>query len=403
MQTTTSGELDVSTRKISLWNLFLIYFKIGFVGFGPTLAAETKKYLVKKTKWISEEEFINGLALAQLLPGATFASLTVYIGYRLRGISGAVTSFFALILPPFIIMVLLSHIYFTYGLITQVSILFKGITVVVVGLMAHAFIEIGKSVVSDIRGVFIALVGIVVNLYYSNIFMVLFLAAAAGIILYYYPLKRQTELLSKTEGNTQRHRGVAPVKQMILLSVVFLVIGYAASFQPILLKLGLVFFRMGALLFGGGFSMIPFIQQEVVMNYNWLTPDEFVVGIALGQVTPGPILITATFIGYKVASVLGAAAATLGIFLPSLFLVPATIEIHEKIKKNLWVQAALKGIVSTLAGMILVVIIHLARYSLVDLPSAVLAIGTFGVLRVSKLDTIWVIIGGTIIYWLMKW
>lgn len=382
MQTTTSNDPDISRRKISLWNLFLIYLKIGFVGFGPTLAAETKKHLVKESKWISEEEFVNGLALAQLLPGATFASLTVYIGYRLRGITGAITSFLALILPPFVIMVMLSHIYFTYGSMTQVSILFKGITIVVVGLMAHAVIEIGKSVVSDMRGALIALVSIVVIMYGSNIFMVLFLAAIAGILLYYHSLKYQAELLSKAEDDAQRHKGAVPVKQMILLSVLFLVIGYAASFQPILLKLGLVFFRMGALLFGGGFSMIPFIQQEVVMNYHWLTPDEFAVGIALGQVTPGPILITAAFVGFKVAGVVGAAAATLGIFLPSLFLVPATMEIHEKIKNNLWVQAALKGTVATLVGMMLVVIVNLARQSLVDVSSILLAIATFGVLRV---------------------
>ena len=401
MQTALPEDLDTRTRDISLWKLFLIYLKIGFVGFGPTLAAETKKHMVKELKWITEEEFVNGLALAQLLPGATFASLTVYIGYRLRGIAGAVTSFFALILPPFLIMVLLSHIYFTYGSMTHISILFKGITVVVVGLMAHAVIEIGKSVVSDRRGVLIALVSIVVIMYDSNIFRMLFLAVIAGIILYYHPLKRQAQLVSKTEDYTQSPRGVVPINQMILLCITLFVIGYAASFQPILLKLGLVFFRMGALLFGGGFSMIPFIQQEVVINYNWLTPDEFVVGLALGQVTPGPILITATFVGYKVASVLGAAAATLGIFLPSLFLVPATIEIHDKIKNNLWVQAALKGIAATLAGMILVVIIKLARHSLVDMSSILLAIGTFGMLRISKIDTIWVMIGGTILYWLI--
>lgn len=403
MQTTTSEDLDLSKRKISLWNLFLIYLKIGVVGFGPTLAAETKKHLVRESKWISEEEFVSGLSLAQLLPGATFASLTVYIGYRLRGIAGAVTSFVALILPPFIIMVFLSHAYFNYGSITQVSILFKGITVVVVGLMAHAVIEIGKSVISDIRGIVIALGGIVLIVVHSNIFMVLLLAAIAGIILYYHPLKCQAAVVNKAEERGQVHSGVVPVKPIVFFSIGLLIIGYAASFQPILLTLGLVFFRMGSLLFGGGFSMIPFIQQEVVMNYNWLTPDEFVVGLALGQVTPGPILITATFIGYKVAAVAGAAAATLGIFLPSLLLVPATIEIHEKLKNNLWGQAALKGTVATLAGMILVVIMNLARHSLVDLPSILLAAGTFGVLRVSKISAIWVIIGGTVTYWLMIW
>lgn len=398
MKATISDDLKMKVRAISLGELFMIYLKIGCVGFGPTLASETKKHLVKELNWISEDDFVNGLALAQLLPGATFVSLTVYIGYRLRGIAGGVTSFVALLLPPFTIMVVLSYIYFTYGSMTEVGILFKGIGVVVVGLIAHALMEIGKSVVSDMRGILIALAAMGVILYCPNIFIVLCLAAVAGIGLYYQPLKRQAKVVVKSESSIQHNRKVVPIKQIILLGVILIVLGYGASFQPILLTLGLVFFRMGAFSFGGGFSMIPFIQQEVVMNYHWLTLDEFIVGIALGQVTPGPVLITATFIGYKVAALSGAAAATLGIFLPTLFLVPATAEIHLKVRNNLWVQAALKGVVATLTGMMLVVVVNLARHSLIDVPSALLAIGIFSVLKFRKPNTIWVIIGGTLLY-----
>lgn len=376
----------------------MIYLQIGFVGFGPTLAAETKKRLVKELKWISEEEFVNGLALAQILPGATFTSLTVYIGYRLRGIAGAVTAFVALLLPPFVSMVLLSYIYVTYGSVREISILFKGIGTVVVGLIAHSIMEIGKSVVSDKKGIVIAVAAMGLILYYPNIFIVLCLAAAAGIGLYYQPLKNQRQAVGKSGEFIKETKRGMPIKQMMVLGMIVIILGYIASFQPILLTLGLVFFRMGSLLFGGGFSMIPFIQQEVVMNYQWLTLDEFIIGIALGQVTPGPILITAAFVGYKVAALKGAVAATLGIFLPSLFLVPATAEIHLRIRKNLWVQAALKGVVATLTGMMLVVVINLARHSLVDISSAFIAIGTFGVLTYSKLSTIWVLIGGTLLY-----
>jgi len=159
---------------------------------------------------------------------------------------------------------------------------------------------------------------------------------------------------------------------------------------------------MGALLFGGGFSMIPFIQQEVVSHYHWLTLDEFLVGIALGQVTPGPILITATFVGYKVANLSGAIAATLGIFSPSLFLVIVTAEVHQKIRNNIWVKSAIKGIAAAFVGMMLVVAIDLARYSLVNILSIVIALATFGTLRLGKLDTVWVVISGTMVYWLLS-
>jgi len=390
-------------QPVSLRQLFLLYLRIGFTGIGPAFFTETKKHLVKGRRWISEEDFINGLALAQLLPGATYVSLTVYIGYKLRGIAGAVTSFFAFLLPPFGIMMLLSYIYFTFGSLPQIGILFKGVAVVVAGLLAHAVLEIGKSVVTGWRGGIVALGAVGVMVYYTNIFMLLFMAAAAGVLLYYRPLKRQ----AATAGNgvcLQSGNGAVrmPVKRLAVLAAVLASIVFAASFEPVLLQLGSVFFRMGAFLFGGGSSMIPFIQQEVVTHYHWLTLDEFVVGIALGQVTPGPFLITATFVGYKVAAVSGAIAATLGIFLPSLFLVMATAEIHQKIRHNLWVRAAIKGSAGAFAGMMLVVAVGLARHSVGDIPSAVLAASVFAALHFGKLETLWVVTGGTAVYWLVS-
>lgn len=383
---------------VSLWRLFLLYLKIGITGFGPALAAETKKRLVQGLHWISEEEFVNGLALTQLLPGATFVSLSVFIGYRLRGVAGAVVCFIGLLLPPFGIMLLLSYIYFTYGSLPAVGVLFTGMAVVVTGLVANAVLEIGKSAVTDWKGAIVALGAIGVMLYYSNIFALLFLAASAGILLYYQPLKRVAAGAGKLPGAETK----VPFKRFILLVVLLAVIAYATSWQPVLFQLGWVFFRMGALLFGGGFSMIPFIQQEVVTHYHWLNLDEFMVGLALGQATPGPILITATFIGYKVAAVGGAIAATLGIFLPSLFLVMATSEIHQKIRHNIMVKAAVKGIAAAFTGMLVVVVVGLARYSLVDTLSVSVALATFGTLRLGKLDTVWVIIGGTAAYWIFS-
>ncbi|MDR3560232.1 MAG: chromate efflux transporter [Negativicutes bacterium] len=383
---------------VSLLRLFLLYLKIGITGFGPTLAAETKKRLVKGLHWISEEEFLNGLALAQLLPGATFVSLSVFIGYRLRGVAGAIVCFIGLLLPPFGIMLLLSYIYFTYGSLPAVGVLFTGMAVVVTGLVANAVLEIGKSAVTDRKGAIVALGAIGVMVYYSNIFALLFLAASAGILLYYQPLKR----VASGGGEPPTVETTVPFRKFLLLAVILAVIAYATSWQPVLFQLGWVFFRMGALLFGGGFSMIPFIQQEVVTHYHWLNLDEFMVGLALGQATPGPILITATFVGYKVAAIGGAITATLGIFLPSLFLVMATSEIHQKIRHNFAVKAAIKGIAAAFAGMMVVVVVGLAQYSLVDIMSVIVALITFGMLRFSKLDTVWVIIAGTVIYWLLS-
>ena len=388
-------------QPVSLWKLAGVYLLIGFTGFGPALAAETRKHLVKERKWLSEEDFLNGLALAQMLPGAIFASLTVYVGYKIRGIAGALTSFFAFLLPPFSLMLLLSYVYFTYGSLPSISVLFQGMAVVVAGLVANAVIDIGKSTVTDIKGIGIAAGSVGIMTFYPSIFLLLFLAATAGIVLYFQPLKREC-LLSEAASSPKAAKAAAiPFNRILMLVVILALAAYGLSWQPVLQKLGLVFFRMGSVLFGGGFSMIPFIQQEVVYQYHWLTLDEFVVGIALGQVTPGPVLITATFIGYKVAGVSGAIVSTLGVFLPSLFLVILTAEIHQKFCHNLWIRSAIKGIVAAFTGMILVVAFGLAQHSLVDIPSVLLAVMTFAALRFSRLDTIWVVLGGTLLYWLI--
>lgn len=402
--TEASPQLSITqVQPVSLWQLFLLYLRIGLTGIGPAFFTETNKHLVKGRRWIREEDFVNGLALAQLLPGATYVSLTVYIGYKLRGIAGALTSFFAFLLPSFGIMMLLSYIYFTFGSLPQIGILFKGMAVIVAGLLPHAVLEIGKSAVTDWRGGLIAIGSVGLMAYYSNIFMLLFMAIISGVVLYYRPLRRQN-MTTESEGSLRSGIGAVniPVKLLVMLAVGLATIVFLASFKPFLLQLASVFFQMGLFLFGGGTSMIPFMQQEVVTHYHWLTLDEFVVGIALGQVTPGPFLITATFVGYKVAAVSGAIAATLGIFLPSLFLVMATAEIHQKIKYNIWVKAAIKGIAAAFTGMMLVVAVGLVRHSVGDISSAVLSVSVFVTLLFGKLDTIWVVIGGTAIYCLVN-
>ena len=399
MPMTTPAILESSLPPVSLWQLALVYLKIGLTAFGPAMAAETKKQLVKGRKWVTEEDFVNGLALGQILPGATFVSLAVYLGYKIRGFSGALVSFFSFLLPPFLLVLLLSHVYFSYGSLTQVNILFHGVTVVVAALVSSAVLDIGKSAVTDIKGILIALASAGIMLWSANIFLLLFLAAAAGIALYHQPLKLQAQTASTPPAP---HNGAAfPLSRGLILAAILAAFAAGLSWQPILQQLGWVFFRMGAFVFGNGFTMIPLIQQEVVNNYQWLSVEDFMVGLALGQVTPGPVLITATFIGYKVAGFSGAVAATLGIFLPSLVLVTITAEIHQKIRHNLWVKSGIKGIVASFTGMMIVVAAGLAQHSIVDIPSTLVAAATFAALRYSKLETLWVVLGGTAVYWLM--
>jgi chromate transporter len=389
-------------QAVSLWELFAAYFLIGLTGFGPSIVAETKKNIVKRKKWVSEEELMNGLALGQLLPGATFCSLTVYIGYKIRGVAGAITSFVGFLLPPFFVMTLLSFLYFQYGEISVVKTLLTGVVAIVVGLVANAVVEVGKSAIKDIKGAFIALISLALMIIYPNIFVILAVAALAGL-LFFYPS------INKQQGPISTGEHLPPIsifkssqlKAASILVVAILLLIYIASLQPILLNLGMVFFKMGALVFGNGFTMIPLIQQEVVTHYHWLSMDEFAVGLALGQMTPGPVLITSTFVGYKVAAIKGALVSTLAMFLPSLLLVMLTAEIHNKVRNNPWVKAAFEGILASFVGMMLVVLAGLVRHSLVDATTALLAVLSFIILRFTKIDVIWVVTGGALLYWIL--
>lgn len=386
-------------KHVSLAQLFAAYLIIGLTGFGPSVVTETKNNLVNKKQWISEEDLTNGITLGQLLPGATYCSLTVYIGYRIRGVAGAVTSFIAFLLPPFMIMILLSYLYFQFGELPLVKILIKGIGAIVVGLIANAIVEVGKSALQDAKAVSIALISLAIMIVYPNIFMILIAAAVLGILCYYSTLRRQERTL--TMVNSQPRNATVKASNfngLLLLLVALALIIYGTARQPVLQQLGWVFFRMGAVVFGNGFTMLPLIQQQVVTHFHWLTMDEFAVGLALGQITPGPILITATFVGYKVAGFMGAVAGTLGMFMPSLFLVILTAEVHKKVERNPWVKAAFQGILASFVGMMAVVLIGMAQHGIGDWATAALAGLAFLALRFTQLNVLWIVAGGSLLY-----
>jgi len=390
---------------VSLWRLCWLYLKIGMTGLGPAFLVETQQQLVKKLRLLSEQDFINGLALAQLLPGATYVSLTVYLGFKLRGIKGAVVSFFAFLLPSFIVMLLLSMVYFSFGARPIVHVLFTGMTVVMAGLLPYTSLNIAKSVLSGWRDGLLFAFGFGLSLYDSNVLILLLAAALSGVLL--NGLARHRPARAQTPP-TMRNEPYTPGKQLLWLLTASAIGLFAAlllvrAFQPMLLQLIYVFARMGTLLFGGGSAMIPFMQQEVVAHYHWLSLNQFMVGITLGQITPGPFLITATFVGYKVAAISGAIASALSIFLPSLFLVIAVAGVHERIQHNHWVQAAIKGIAAAFAGMLWVVAGGLIQHAVADIPSALIALAVFGAMLSGKLQTPWVILLGTGAYglWMM--
>ena len=214
---------------------------------------------MKRKGWLTEQEFLNGLALAQFLPGATFVTLTVFMGFRLRRLAGALASFVGFLLPPFGLMVILSYLYFRYSGVPLVDSAFTGIEAVVVALIANAVLDIGKSVIKDWKTLAVAVICLGAAWFKVNIFLILLLAATLGIVLYRPWKTTHTEPPNKIPTTHFRFR------EIFITLVVITVVTLLFALNPLLLQLESVFFRICLLVFGNGFTMIPLIQQEVVI------------------------------------------------------------------------------------------------------------------------------------------
>lgn len=378
-------------NNIDLKQIFLAFLKMGFTAFGPAIITESKKHIVNKLNWISEKEFLEGLALAQLIPGATFVSLTIYVGYRLKGLLGAIASFIGFIFPSFSIVVILSRLYFKYQSMDFVNILFKGLGTVVVAIILNAVCDMAKTITTNVSTAVIAVTAFIISSVYNNIFLLLAISALMGLVLVHKSPnnKKKDDVLEKAEIKW---------RDITIAFIIILMLFALTAFNRELLNMAVVFFKIGAFVFGNGFTMLPLIQQEVVNIHNWLNIDQFMVGVALGQMTPGPVSITAAFIGYKVSGVIGSVAATLAIYAPSFLLIVMTFGIYTKLKKYNWVNSALSGLLASFVGIMALVVINTGRYVLVDAYSVMLFALSFIMLKFVKLDSKLVILGGTGMY-----
>lgn len=391
----TASQSQQEQRQISLYNIFSAFFKMGITAFGPAMAAEAKKNIIKRKHWLNEQEFLNGLALAQFIPGATFVTLTIFMGYRMRRLAGAVASFTGFILPPTALMILLSYLYFTYSNLALVATAFRGLNAIVVALIVNAILDLGCSAIKDWQTLLVAVASLAVAWFNQNVFLIILFAALLSIIVY-LPWKKEPPVKMPPVSSE-----VFPWREIAVVLAVAVGIAGLSALYPVLLQLENAFFWIGFLVFGNGFTMIPMIQQQVVNVHHWLNLDQFTAGIALGQITPGPILITATFIGYKVAGVLGAIVATVAIFYHCFVMIIPVMPIYAKVKDNPWVKAIFKGLVASFIGLMVVVVIGMGRNSLTDYTTASLSIVALAVLRLIKIDVLLVVTGGTGIFLLL--
>ncbi len=354
--------------------IFTRVFKLGATAYGgPAMIGHIKEMAVNKNGWVKEGEFMRGLALCQLIPGATMVQMVTYIGYRVRGIWGALTAAVAFVLPAFIALLVLSAIYFRFHSLWFVEALFKGLGAVVVAIILNACITFGRSILKDWKVVLIALLSFFAFFFQWNFVLIFVFAAVAGLFL----RPKKTESKVALSGEILRATTKEYLIVILLAGLMCFVFVLSYLIDPKTTDLSLSLSKIGALAFGGGFTAIPLIQYEMVNRFQWLSTKEFWDGIALGQVTPGPILITATFVGYKVSNVWGATMATLGIFFPSFFILILLIPYHDRLKGVEKVRMMEQGVLASFIGMLGLVLYNFGRTSLVDIPRVLIAAAAF--------------------------
>ena len=399
-------------RLVSLFEIAKTFLHIGLVSYSLAALGEAKKSLVDKKNWMTDEEYLNGLALSQLLPGAPTVNLNTYIGYFLRGFPGAVVASIFFVIPCFVAMVVLAHLYLNYNDIPLVSSLFKGVGALVVGLVLNTILDLWKKGVNTLQLTILATGGFVMVFFLKmNIYALLLAAGAVSLVFAFLTFKFSgwKAVMDKKFWVAKKSspRAVSAIKfefskkkyvAMLIMLAVLLVINFAINFSnPTFRNLGNSLFGIGGLTFGSGYAMLPFIQDAMVNQYHFVTDKEFGIALALSLLTPGPVTVISAFVGYKVAGIFGAALAMANMYLPSFAVVNIISDLYNRAGKVDKVKMVISGIVAAFFGTLWAVVFKLTGSSLVDLPTFGLALAAFGVQRFTKIDTLWIILAGALL------
>src|SRR5256712_6839865 len=361
--------------RVPIRDLVLYYLRLGALGFGGPVAlvGEMEKELVQERKWLTKEEMREGIAVCQSMPGPLAIQVGIYISYLRGGFWGAWAGGWAFILPNFVIVASLGALYTYFGGLSPVTAIFYGVAPAVIALILSSCYSLAKLGMEDWLQWAIAAVCFVVTVAVQAEVALLFIASGIVGIAYY--------------GSLFRGKTVPSLPLLAALAVTAPTTNAAAG--SILGKLLLFFLKAGSLTFGSGLVIVPFLEKGLVQQTGWLDVRQVLVAVAMGMISPGPVVITATFVGYLVAARLGGSlldgfwgslVSTVGIFLPSFLLVLIVAPILVRYRTNLNVQGFIKGAYAAAIGMILGVCVLLGKIAIGDWLTALVALGSLVVL-----------------------
>jgi len=375
----------------SYTELFLSLLWIGVSAFGgAAMSIQVRKYFVEKKQWIDGNSFDSGLALCQVIPGAIIMQLVAYIGLKVKGVRGAIVCFVGFGLPAFLLMLALSVLYKYSKNITTVETILSGLRVIMIAIVAYAAYTFGKKNFHHLTDVIISVVAAGLFLLNVHPALVIVIASVLGVIL------------SKNE--------FFPVRNIVrtntlpfffwLLALVIVCYGVLFLVNPAYFSLATVMLHIDLFSFGGGLAAIPIMYHELVVFYHWFDEQTFMNGVILGQVTPGSIIIAATFYGYIHFGFLGSIFATVCVFTPSFLILMAIVPFFDKLGEYPKFNKVINGILCSFVGLLVVITYRFAidiHWNTVNIIFTVFAF----ILLLRNVNVIWLVLAGALLSFIM--
>ena len=380
------SERDGSTLTHPLRELAWLFLRLGTTAFGGPAAhvAMMEDEVVRRRKWLSRERFLDLLGAANLIPGPNSTELAIHLGYERAGWPGLIVAGTSFIVPAMLIVGVLAWLYVRFGQMPQADALLYGVKPVVIAIVFQALLGL---VATAVRSVFLAVLCL------ASVALVLVGAHELVVLL-------AAGLLALA---VQRLRDGRPGAGALALSPVPLGAAATAGASAVgLLPLFLFFLKVGSVLFGSGYVLLAFLRADLVQRWGWLTERQLLDAVAIGQVTPGPVFTTATFIGFLLAGTRGALVATLGIFLPAFVFVALSGPLIPRLRASRMAGAFLDGVNAGSLALMAVVTAQLARAAIVDLPTTVIAAASAFLLMRYRVSSAWLVVGGGVAGFLLR-
>jgi chromate transporter len=384
------------SRSPSLTQLFASFLRLGITSFGgPAMTAYIRRMAVEDKGWLDDKTFNQGVALCQAVPGATAMQVAAYVGLRARGVPGAAMTYIGFGLPAFLIMMLLSDIYLRTHTLPLAVALFSGFSAIVVAIIANAAVAFGRSYLKLRRDMAIAALAAIMYVLGISPFQVVILAILAGLVVY-----RDRTFAFRPRSSAEVSRTIKP---FILISAAA-ALGVALLFftRRDLFDMSALMFRIDLFAFGGGFASIPLMLHEFVEVRSWMDGPTFMNGMVLGQITPGPIIITATFVGYMLYGPVGGLMATLSIFLPSFLIMIGTVPYYDRFSSSPRFSRVVNGALCSFVGLLASAAYHFALNVPLDAFHLAMAGAAF-IALINKVEILWVVLAGAIISLILLW